>query len=193
MTAQDFSFVDAVAAQRGLVVTARGDHSCRLGPAGSDAGWYCDLDDGTPTADDRDPASSVRWVSPTLRARGPDADGRPSYLEASRPGPHSDLGRLVRSVGRLLGHPPRRTPEGGGRFVYVDPAGVLGDDLRRRIETWPEAMHGDGVVRPAELWSIKVTGEGLVVTSVSWWGSAPALDHQVGLGIDLAHRLNTGR
>jgi len=50
-------------------------------------------------------------------------------------------------------------------------------------------MHGDGVVRPAELWSIKVTGEGLIITSVSWWGSAPALDHQIALAVDIAGRL----
>jgi len=50
-------------------------------------------------------------------------------------------------------------------------------------------MHGDGIVRPAELWSISVTSEGLVVESVSWWGSAPALNHQVELALDIARRL----
>jgi hypothetical protein len=45
------------------------------------------------------------------------------------------------------------------------------------------------VDRPAELWSLGVTGEGLVLTSVSWWGSAPALDHQLALGIDIAARM----
>ena len=44
-------------------------------------------------------------------------------------------------------------------------------------------------VRPAELWSVQVTREGLVVTSVSWWGSAPALDHQIALAVDIADRL----
>jgi hypothetical protein len=54
-------------------------------------------------------------------------------------------------------------------------------------------MHGDGVVRPAELWSIKSTREGLIVTSVSWWGSAPALDHQIGLAVDIARRMTAQR
>jgi hypothetical protein len=49
------------------------------------------------------------------------------------------------------------------------------------------------VVRPAELWSIKLTAEGLVVESVSWWGSAPALDHQIVLANDIAHRLAAHR
>ncbi len=65
--------------------------------------------------------------------------------------------------------------------------------LRRRIENWPPAQHGDGVVRPAELSSIARNGEGLVVESVSWWGSAPALDHQMGLALDIAHRLTAQR
>ena len=75
----------------------------------------------------------------------------------------------------------------------TDPAGILDAALRRRIENWPSARHGDGVVRPAELWSIRITREGLVVQSVSWWGSAPALDHQIGLATDIAQRLAAGR
>jgi len=31
------------------------------------------------------------------------------------------------------------------------------------------------------------------VESVSWWGSAAALDHQIGLALDIAHRLLTPR
>ena len=54
-------------------------------------------------------------------------------------------------------------------------------------------MHGDGVTRPAHLWSIKVNDEGLIVESVSWWDSAPALDHQIGLATDLAHRISAQR
>ena len=95
----------------------------------------------------------------------------------------------------LAGGASRRAPGGDddARFVYTDPAGILDAALRRRIENWPSALHGDGVVRPAELWSISLTGEGLVVESVSWWGSAPALDHQIGLAIDIAHRLTAHR
>jgi hypothetical protein len=41
----------------------------------------------------------------------------------------------------------------------------------------------------AELSSIRVTREGLVAESVSWWDSAPALDHKIGLALDIARRL----
>jgi len=107
-----------------------------------------------------------------------------------RPGPHSDLARIVSWFGRLTGRlssPPTTGVE--SRYAYTDPHGILDDQLRRRVEHWPAAMHGDGVVRPAELWSIHVTNEGLVITSVSWWNSAPALDHQIALAIDIAARL----
>lgn len=112
-------------------------------------------------------------------------------VDVHRPGPQSDLGRLMKGFRRLAGRASRRTPgrDIEERFVYTDPAGILDVALRRRIENWPSAWHGDGVVRPAELWTMKVNGEGLVVESVSWWGSAPALDHQIGLALDIAHRL----
>ena len=112
-------------------------------------------------------------------------------LEVRRSGPQSDLGRLITRFGRLTGRTSSgpASGDGEGRFVYTDPAGVLDEALRRRIESWPTARHGDGVVRPAELSSIRVTREGLVVESVSWWDSAPALDHQIGLALDIAGRL----
>jgi hypothetical protein len=108
-----------------------------------------------------------------------------------RPGPHSDLGRIVSWLGRLAGRssgPPAAGAE--ERYAYTDPHEILDAQLRHRIEHWPAALHGDGVVRPAELWSIRVTGEGLVITSVSWWSSAPALDHQIALAEDIAGRLS---
>lgn len=196
MPASNLDFADLVAADRDLVVSSRTEHSCRLEPREAEGlAWYCDLDDGTPTADDRDPASFVRWVCPALRVGGAAAATAIPFIEVSRPGPHSDLGKMLRSIGRLIGREPRGGPGAGidGRFVYTDPAGVLDLALRQRIESWPSAMHGDGVVRPAELWSITRTGEGLVVGSVSWWGSAPALDHQIGLATDIARRLTAQR
>ena len=188
--ASHFAFVDVVAAARDLVVTSGDEHACRLEPRESDLAWFCDLDDGTPTGED-DPASFVRWVCPVLRV-GPSPTGTAIPLvDVRRSGPLSDLGRLMQTFGRLARAASRRAHGGEveGRFVYTDPAGILDIELRRRIESWPPAQHGDGVVRPAELWSIRFTGEGLVVESVSWWGSAPALDHQIGLAVDVAHRL----
>ena len=190
MSAPPFDFVRAVVADRDLTVTSADAHVCRLEPRESDLAWYCDLDDGTPTGES-DPASFVRWVCPALRV-GPSATGMVEPpLDVRRSGPRSDLGRLMKGLGRIAGRPTRptsgRDPEGG--FVYSDPAGVLDDALRRRIENWPPAPHGDGVVRPAELSSIACTREGLVVESVSWWDSAPALDHHLGLAIDIARRL----
>jgi len=182
----DFDFVGAVVTDRDLVVTTAHEHACRLEPRQSDLAWYCDLDDGTPTGES-DPASFVRWVCPSLRARplptGPEAP----LVAVRRAGPKSDLGTLMKRLGKLTGRAP--DPELEGRFIYTDPNCILDGEVRRRIENWPSAMHGDGIVRPAELWSISVTSEGLVVESVSWWGSAPALNHQVELALDIARRL----
>lgn len=190
-----FDFVNAVVADRDLVVTSAHDHACRLEPRESDLAWHCDLEDSFSTDSERDPASFVRWVCPALRV--PPSPGGTAFplVEVSRPGPHSDFGRLVQRLGRLIGRSSAGTPglDAAGRFVYTDPAGILDAGLRERIENWPSAMHGDGVLRPAELWSIKSTREGLIVTSVSWWDSAPALDHQIGLAIDIARRLSAQR
>jgi hypothetical protein len=186
MVAAPFDFVTAIAHDRDLVVTSAGAHVCRVEPRATALAWFCDLDDGTPTGEN-DPASHVRWVCPALRAGTPAA----AALEVRRSGPQSDLGRLMTRIGRLSGR-AAKGPTGsdnGGPFVYTDPKGILDDDLRRRIESWPTARHGDGVVRPAELSSIKVTREGLVVESASWWDSAPALDHQIGLAVDIASRM----
>ncbi len=185
-TGPHFAFVDAVVAERDLVVTTAHEHACRLEPRQPDLAWYCDLDDGTPTGEN-DPASFVRWVCPSLRTgRSPTGSDAPA-VDVHRVGPGSDLGRLMKTLGSLVGRPPGPDPE--GRFVYTDPNGILDVELRRRIENWPSALHGDGVVRPAELWSISVTRQGLVVESVSWWDSAPALGHQLDLALDIARRL----
>ncbi len=190
-----FEFVDVVVADRGLAVTSAGEHVCRLEPRESGLSWYCDLDDGTPTDSDRDPAAFVRWVCPALRLGGSRTGSAVPLVEVRRSGPHSGLGRLMEGFGRLTGRSSRRTRSSGAeeRFVYTDPVGILDVALRRRIENWPSAQHGDGVLRPAELWAIRRTGEGLVVESVSWWGSAPALDHQIGLALEIAHRLAAHR
>ena len=175
-------FIDDVARARGLLVARRAAHTARLQPAGQPPAWYCDLSEGVPDGEN-DPASFVRWVSPALRTVDPAAS---PTLDVHRPGPHSDLGRIAAWIGRRAGRP---SPTAEGRYAYTDPHGIVDAPLRHRIEHWPDAAHGDGMVRPAELWSIQVTREGLVVTSVSWWGSAPALDHQIALAVDVAARL----
>jgi hypothetical protein len=183
-------FIDVVAGARGLLVTGTGGQVFRLEPRGGSPAWYCDLDDGTPTGES-DPASFVRWVCPALRVvRSPTASVTP-LLDVRRSGAHSDLGRIVSWLGRRAGRSSGlpSAAGAGGRYVYADPRGILDAQLRHRVEHWPAALHGDGVVRPAELWSIQVTGEGLVITSVSWWSSAPALDHQIALAVDIAARL----
>jgi hypothetical protein len=73
-------------------------------------------------------------------------------------------------------------------LVYNDPYSVLDAGLRRRIESWPSPPRAE--MAPPQLLSIRRTGEGLIVESVSWWNNAPALDHQIGLGIDIARRLS---
>jgi len=176
-------FIDDVARARGLRVTRTGTHTARLEPAGEPPGWYCDLDDGTPTGES-DPASFVRWVSPALRSMH--SAGSPP-LDVHRVGPQSDLRRIEAWFGRFAGRSSSTAAE--GRYAYTDPHGVVDVPLRHRVEHWPDAQHGDGSVRPAELWSIEVTREGLVVSSASWWGSASALEHQIALALDVADRL----
>ena len=181
-----FDFVNVVVADRDLVVTSSQHHACRLEPRESDLAWYCDLDDGTPTGDD-DPAFFVRWVCPALRIGGSDAP-RP-LVDVHRSGPQSDLGKLLKGFGRLAGRASRPPGEDtDGRMVYNDPDGVLDAGLRRRIESWPSPPRAG--MAPPQLSSIRRTGEGLIVESVSWWNNAPALDHQIGLGIDIARRLS---
>jgi hypothetical protein len=185
-----FAFVDVVVASRNLMVTNADRHVCRLQPRESELAWYCDLDDGTPTGES-DPASFVRWVCPALGTGTQTTGPTVPLIDVHRAGPQSDLGKLLKKFSFLSGRPPAGEVE--GRFVYTDPAGILDAELRRRIENWPSALHGDGVVRPAELGSITRTREGLVVGSGSWWGSAPALDHQIGLALDIAERLTAHR
>lgn len=180
-------FIAAVVAARDLVVTTAHDHVWWLAPRQSDLAWHCELDDGTPTSNENDPAAHVRWVCPSLRLPASTSESVVRTLDVRRLGPKSDLDRLVRWFGRLSGG--ESESESQERFAYTDPAGVLDDALRHRIEHWPSAMHGDGVVRPAELLSIKIRREGLVVESASWWGSAEALDHQLALATDIADRL----
>ena len=189
MTPSNFDFVNIVVADLDLVVTTSHRHACRLEPRESIPGWYCDLDDGTPTGES-DPATFVRWVCPALRTAGPATGAAYPVVDVHRSGPQSDLGKLVQKFRLLTGRPPESVDE---RFVYTDPAGVLDADLRRRIENWPPALHGDGVVRPAELSSIRRNSEGLIVESVSWWGSAAALDHQLRLAVDISQRLTALR
>ena len=192
MGASRFDFVNQVVRVRDLRITSDQEHSCGMEPRSADLLWHCDLDDGTPTDPEKDPASYVRFVCPALKLDRVRPD---PPLEVRRAGPQSDLGKLVQGVGRLFGRGPRRTPAvtTEERYVYTDRAGILDDDMRHRLENWPRAMHGDGVVRPAELWSIRVTYEGLIVESSSWWDSAAALDHQLTLAIDLADRLAARR
>lgn len=151
--ASRFDFVDVIVADRDLVVTNADAHFCRLEPPESQLAWYCDLDDGTSSSGESDPASFVRWVCPALRV-GPAATGTAvPTIDVRRPGPASDLSRLMKRFGRLAGGATRRTAGGDdeARFVYTDLAGILDAALRRRIEYWPPAQHGDGVVRPAAL------------------------------------------
>jgi hypothetical protein len=184
-----FDFVDVVVESRDLVVTSAHAHACRLEPREPGLAWHCDLDDGTPTGEN-DPASHVRWVCPALRIRDAATEGVAPLIDVRRSGPRSDLGRLMKAFGRLTRRSSPPSPEDTEeRLVYTDPAGILDAGLRGRIESWPLAPHGDGVVRPVELEAIRLTREGLVVESASWWDSAPALDHQIGLAVDIARRL----
>ena len=182
------SFIQAVVADRDLLVTHAVQHAWRLEPRQSTLPWHCDLDDGTSTNNEADPASFVRWVCPALRLVGRSATPQ---VDVRRRGPQSDAGRALAALGRFTRRTPAHNPDpsASARYDYTDPHGLVDAPLRRRLEHWPMATDGNGVTRPAELWSIQVTHEGLVVQSVSWWDSAAALDHQIALATDLASRL----
>ncbi|GEM_PF-4483654 len=187
-------FIDEVVRTRDLVVTHASGPSFRLEPRESPFPWHCDLVDEYSEFDDDNMVSGaahVRWVCPSLRkVRTATATEGPE-LDVHRTGPHSDLGKLVARFGRLLGKPSggEAGPGTEGRYVYTDPHGVIDAPLRQRLENWPKATGGDRVVRPAELWDIHFTAEGLIVSSSGWWDSAPALDHHIGLAVDIATRL----
>ena len=183
-------FVASVVAARDLVVTTAHEHAWRVEPRESALPWHCDLDDGTPTGES-DPAPSITWVCPSLRAWR-DASDVPQ-LDVHQPGPHSDLGRAVARIGSLLGWTSGRPAAAESRYVYTDPQEIIDDALRRRIEHWPTTGHGDVDGPPPQLWSIRVTRAGLLVDSTCCWGNAPAFDHQIGLAIDLADRLRARR
>lgn len=70
-----------------------------------------------------------------------------------------------------------------------DPAGILDDELRQRIENWPLAVTLFGT-QPVRLGLIEVSREGFCIGTDSWWDSEAALEHQIQLGIDLAVRLH---
>ena len=44
-----------------------------------------------------------------------------------------DLGRLLNTLGNLIGRAP--APDPAGRYVYTDPNGILDVELRGRIES----------------------------------------------------------
>lgn len=183
-------FIDEVVHARDLVVTSAHEHAWRVEPREAALDWFCDLDDGTPTSNENDPPSSVRWVCPALRLRRTATGSGVRTLDVRRAGPSSDLGRLMAPLRQLLARgADREGDRREDRFVYTDPHGVLDGPLRQRVEHWPAAPHGEGDVWTAEPVSVRVTGEGLVVASTSVWGSAPALNHQIALGVDIADRL----
>ena len=189
MVSSSDAFVDVVARARGLHMRATDHHAFRLQPNEDSPAWFCDMDQGTPTDED-DPASFVRWVCPELKISRSARAWTP-LLAVHRAGPHSDLGRFVAWLSRRATGSP--VPGPGSRYTYTDPHEILDAYLRHRIENWPPAWHGDGVMRPAELWSIRVTAEGLIIESGSWWSSAPALEHQIALALDIAGRLTALR
>jgi hypothetical protein len=193
VAASHFDFVNVVVAARGLEVTSSGRHHCRVESRDSELPWHCDLDDAFTNNNEADPATFIRWVCPALRVSRLRPDSAISSFEVRRFGPQSDLGKLAQGFGRLVGLAPKPAPARvQPRYVYTDPTRIVDDALRWRIENWPPASYQDNVVRPAQLSAARVTYEGLVL-SASGWDSAPALDHQIGLAIDIAHRLNAQR
>lgn len=77
----------------------------------------------------------------------------------------------------------------GPAWHVIDNTGVADLSLLAWLDGWPPAWFGDGDVRPVTGCSVVLTQHGLRVETERWWSSAPALDRQIDLGLEVARRL----
>ncbi len=94
-----------------------------------------------------------------------------------------DLGDGICRSGWVKFHPEPEGQYSGGADSIQRGGGLHQDQVGRGVE---QRTTG-------QAWSIRVTAEGLIVESGSWWSSAPALEHQIVLALDIAGRLTTLR
>ncbi|MBL8217080.1 MAG: hypothetical protein JNK87_40545 [Bryobacterales bacterium] len=156
-------------------------------PAG--LSWTCTAEQDL-TADPG-PTSSFTWLCPALaitEARIQQAlksPAPPFPLLTIRPNtPQTEIGTLLALLRNLFSG--KDTPAG---LRIEDPANILDPSLITRLQHWPDAFTASGHLRPPTLGFVRIDTTGLHLRSAGWWASAPALAHQIHLGIDLAARL----
>ncbi len=77
----------------------------------------------------------------------------------------------------------------GPAWRLIDNTGVADPSLLAWLDGWPPAWCGPHDVRPVTGCSVVLTQHGLRVETEGWWSSAPALDRQIDLGVEVARRL----
>jgi hypothetical protein len=176
----------------------------------NDLAWTCVLTLTYDRVEAGRTSSSIDWICPSIGVtdeklkhamsnltaesiRSGEVGDRalPPRLSARRAGPQTDVGVVFDALKKRSLKALFRAPE--YRVDIDDPAGILDDDLRERIENWPPAFTGNSDTQPVRLGMIRVEPRGLRIVTEDWWDSAAALEHQILLGIDLALRLHRSR
>lgn len=104
--------------------------------------------------------------------------------------------RATAPVGPDPGASPAPVSVLGPAWSVQDPAGVVDTTVAPWFTAFPPAWRGGAAAReeePAPIDSVWLSNDGLEVASSGWWDSAPALDHQIRLGLALAHRVRLVR
>ncbi len=206
---QEREFIEQVAAHhRCDVKRPRGSGDWELRAATDGTEWRCRLrfkgDEAPP---------EVRWLASSV---GFD-EQRPVPLVVARQGQGGDgggwdvtaggwigvaasaallgLGRLARRRAEPVAPAPDLAPVSvlGPGWSVQDPAGVVDAGIAAWFAAFPSAWRGGQAEEPCPIDSVWLSNEGLAVTSTGWWDSAPVLDHQIRLGLALAHRVRSVR
>ncbi|MBL8175342.1 MAG: hypothetical protein JNK48_11780 [Bryobacterales bacterium] len=202
---KDHSFIQQAASANGWSASSQRGGSFLIEGAEQGLAWKCTLEQSD---SEGGPASTIDWVCPQLvitnedvravlkivedavRAKSPAPRRLPvPMLTVYYETPRTDIGELIGLVRRhgwksLFVNPPEEP-----RFVIDDTARILDHSLHQRLAHWPDAYTSDGRLQPARLTIVRIEPTGFWVRSAQWWASAPALAHQIRLGIDLATRL----
>lgn len=203
---KDHSFIQQTATANGWRYSEHPDNTFLIQGIEQSLAWKCTLEQSY-TGEDG-PSSTIDWVCPQLAVT--DADVRrvlDSMDNAIRTGssapiqlpvplfvvhyeePRTDIGEMLGMVRRHGWKSLFAAPKQEPRLVIDDAARILDHPLRARLAHWPDAYTHDGRLEPARLAIARIEPTGFWLRSAQWWASAPALTHQIRLGIDLATRL----
>lgn len=210
-------FIEEVAVEhRCQVKRPRGSGDWELRAATGGIDWRCRL---RPRGDEAPP--EIRWLGPSVRfderrpvplviarqGQGGEGGGwdvtAGGWIGVAASAALLGLGRLTRRRAEATASrsaapvergadPPPVSVLGPGWSVQ-DPAGVVDAGIAGWFAAFPPAWLGGETDEPSPLDSVWLSNDGLEVTSTGWWDSAPALDHQIRLGLALAQRIRSVR